>query len=136
MQRALSPTALRASARLLRVRHGSSGGAPTQLSAQWAAQMRSESNILTPDDPPTAPLPESHELGEGQADFCNYVDKYEDVSTVQAVTGLGSMLLFTYGVYKFATKQARESTPVFTRREFPHAQEDFPTWARSDEVRR
>lgn len=136
MQRAFSPGTVRASARFLQLRHGSSGGAPTQLSARWAETIRSESNIATPDDPPSAPLHETHELGEGQSDFANYVDKYEDVSTMQAVTGLGTMLLFTFGIYKYATKRSRESTPLFTRREFPHVREDFPNWPGVDEVRR
>lgn len=98
--------------------------------------MRSESNILTVDDPPTAPLSENHESGDGVADFSNFVDKNEDVSTGQAVTGLGSMLLLTYGIYKYATYSANKVPPLFTRREFPNAEKDFPTWSGAADVPR
>lgn len=136
MQRALSKAPWQAGRHLVLSRSGSSGVGPPQFSHRWAEQVRSESNILTVDDPPTAPLPENHEAGDGIADFSNFVDKNEDVSTGQAVVGLGSMLLFSYGIYKYATYSAKKAPPLFTRREFPNVEKDFPTWPGAADVPR
>lgn len=107
-----------------------------QYGTRWSEIVRSESNITTPDDPPTQPLHEMHELGHGQADFSNFVDKNEDVSTAQALTGLGSMLLFCYGVYRYSGYRARTSTPLFTLREYPEAERDIPTWKSASSLRK
>lgn len=103
-------------------------GGPVQFGSRWAEKVRSESNIITPDDPPTAPLPEEHEVGEGFSDFSNYVDKHEDVSTAQAVVGLGSALAFCYAIYWYSTYRASRSTPLFTKKKFPYVEQDMPTW--------
>lgn len=97
--------------------------------AKWAEAVRAESNVTTPDDPPTAPLTENHEIGDGESDFSNFLDKHPDVSTRQAVTGLGVMLGFCYGVYRLSTASAERTTPLFVPREFPTEERDFPTWA-------
>lgn len=107
-----------------------------QYGERWARIVRAESNIITPDDPPTAPLPETHELGEGQSDFSNFVDKNEDVSTSQALGGLGAILAFCYGIYQYSTYRARSNTPVFKPREFPDVEKDMPTWPGASKVPR
>jgi hypothetical protein len=106
-------------------------GAPTRAasgtaSARWSNLMRAQSKSTTPDDPPTAPLPECHEI-EGQADFSNYIDKYSDTSLTQAITGLGFMLGVCYGLYVAATARSRSTPPLFTLREHPNTSADLPT---------
>lgn len=56
---------------------------------RYARQIRAESNIETIDDPPVAPLPEEHEVGPGESDFCNYLDDHSDTSNRQIIQGLG-----------------------------------------------
>lgn len=114
------------------VRHGS--GAPVQWGPRWANYIRAESNITTPDDPPTQPLPESHEAGEGQADFSNFVDKNEDVSTSQALIGLGSMFALCFTIYRIGMNGAKTTPPKFTRREFPDFNESMPNWKNATNV--
>ena len=107
------------------VRHG--GGAPTYVTARWSNIYRMESNLVTPDNPPTAPLSDDHEVGDGQSDFSKYYDNHDDVSTLQVVTGLGSGLLFFYMVYLVSRRDHDNSTPVFTIRESPTLEQDIPT---------
>jgi hypothetical protein len=90
--------------------------------------VRSASKATMADDPPTAPLPESHEL-EGEADFSNWLDKGADVSLPQAITGLGTMLGLCYVLYSGATSAVKNSQPAFTLREFPQVAADIPTFA-------
>jgi hypothetical protein len=73
---------------------------------RYARQIRAESNIQTVDEPPTAPLPEEHEVGPGESDFCNYLDDHSDSSNRQMVQGLGLAtgllaLLAAVSVYRF-----------------------------------
>lgn len=89
--------------------------------------MRSESNIETREDPPREPLHENHEAGEGESDFSNWVDKNEDVSFGQAVTGMGLGFGFLYGVFLISRRDSRTKPPTFTLRELPTYESDFPT---------
>lgn len=111
-------------------------GSVPQFSARWANQVRAESNTVTPDDPPTAPLHEEHELDHGQADFSNFLEKHEDVSTRQMLSGLGFIMSVMYGIYYFSTKQSRENTPTFTLREFPTVEQHNPAWKGAKDVRK
>lgn len=104
-------------------------------SPRYARAIRAESNIDTAQDPPTAPLPENHEAGDGISDFSNWLDKHEDVSTVQAVTGLAGMLSFCYATYRYSIYRAENSDPTFTRREFPTVKNYLPTWDEAKDVR-
>lgn len=103
-------------------------GGPVQFGPRWVEKVRSESNIITYDDPPSAPLSEDHEVGEGASDFSNYIDKNEDVSTVQAVVGLSSALAFCYAIYRYSASRASRSAPLYTMKEFPYVEQDMPTW--------
>jgi hypothetical protein len=97
-------------------------------SARWSNAVRAASKAVTMDDPPTQPLPETHELQEGECDFSNWLDRHDDVSMSQALTGLGFMLGVCYALYSGATAVARGTPPAFTLRELPHAATDMPTF--------
>lgn len=112
----------------MQVRFGSSGAVP-QYSSRWANLIRSQSNIHTPEDPPRATLPENHEAWDGTSDFSNWVDKHEDISTVQAVTGLLSAVAVVSGIYLLAQHDRKTKTPAFTKRELPTVEADIPTMA-------
>lgn len=97
--------------------------------ARWSEMVRTASKDILPDDPPTAPLHETHEMHEGLGDFSNWLDRHDDTTVPQALTGLGFMLAMCYGVYSVATSSARNSTPAFTLRELPTVEKDIPTFA-------
>lgn len=96
------------------------------MSARWSEQVRLESNVVAVDDPPTAPLSEDHDIGDGVCDFANWFDKGEDISTAQAVFGLGSALGFCYTIYKVAVRNAENKPAEFTLRELPSLASDIP----------
>lgn len=96
--------------------------------ARWSTVVRSASKVTTADDPPTAPLPEQHEV-EGEADFSNWVEQHRDTSMTQALTGLGVALGLCYALFWGSTTSAKNSTPAFTRRELPQVTDDIPTFA-------
>lgn len=111
-------------------RNASSGWASTR----WVNIARAESNIVTYDDPPTAPLPESNEAGEGASDFSNYVEKHEDVSTAQALSGLGIMMASMYAIFKISTGLAQRTPAPYTPRETPYLEKDIPILHKGDDV--
>jgi hypothetical protein len=124
----------RAGIALQRARGALHGDAPARrasgvASARWSNMVRSQSKANTPDDPPTAPLPECHEM-EGQADFSNFLDMRPDTSLREAVTGLGLMLSMCYGLYYASTTRAEKSIPKFTLREHPTRAADNPITTR------
>ncbi len=98
------------------------------MPARWSEQTRRESGLVFVDDPPTAPLSENHEIGDSQCDFGNWFDKGEDVSTAQAVTGLGVALGFCFLIYRTATYQASKKPANFTMRELPMMAADIPAY--------
>lgn len=104
-------------------------------SARWTEQTRRESGLVFADDPPTAPLSEDHEIGAGVCDFANWFDKGEDVSTAQAVSGLGFALGLSYTIYRVATAQADAKQGEFTLREIPFLERDIPGAGTGDGVR-
>ena len=104
------------------VRHGSTSG---WYPARWSEQVRVHAGVTTADDPPQSPLNEENEV-EGVSDFSNYFDRHEDVSTVQAVGGLGFALGLCFVLWKASTSRARNCTPVSTKREFPFLDRDLP----------
>lgn len=108
------------------IRNASGGVIPT-FSKRWAEITRSQSNIDTPEDPPTSPLPESHEAGEGTSDFSNWVNNHEDVSLTQALSGFAFMSSIVYGIYYMSKVDRETKIPVFTLRELPTVDSDFPT---------
>lgn len=89
--------------------------------------MRGGSKAVAADDPPTAPLPEMHEV-QGEADFSNWVESHQDTSLPQALTGLGFMLGVCYTLFWGATTTAKNSTPAFKPRELPQVAKDIPTF--------
>lgn len=99
------------------------------MSARWVEQTRRESGLTFVDDPPTAPLSEDHEIGDAQCDFGNWFDKGEDVSTAQALGGLGAGLGFCFFIYKVATSQAEKKPAAFTLREVPIMANDIPGYS-------
>lgn len=115
------------------IRHASDS---SWYSKRWVDIVRSESNIVTVDDPPTAPLSENHEVGDGVSDFSNWIEQHNDVSDVQALTGLGTILAFCAGVFYVSTTRANNSTPLFTLREFPYVENDFKTYAGASSIRK
>lgn len=125
----------RAQRQVMYLQRRNAGSVP-QFSARWANQVRAESNTVTPDDPPTSPLHEEHELDHGESDFSNFLDKHEDVSTRQMLTGFGFIMTVMYGIYYTSTKRASENTPMFTLREFPTVEEDNPHWKGAKDVRK
>lgn len=110
------------------------GSGVTWNSARWAHKVRDEARPVLPDDPPIQPLPESHEAGEGFSDFSNWTDKYEDVSTVQAVTGLAAALAICFGIGVISTTRASRLDPHFVPREFPMFDRDFPALQKSEDT--
>lgn len=94
--------------------------------------VRAASKEVTPDDPPTEPLPETHELGEGQSDFSNWVDPGSDVSVPQALGGFGFIMGVCAAIYQISTNQSKNGAPLFTRREFPTFATDVPTLPQPD----
>ncbi len=103
------------------------------MSRRWSEQTRVESGLKAIDDPPTAPLSEDHDIGDGVCDFANWFDKGEDISTSQAVLGLGSALAFCFGIYQIAVYNTEHSPSRFTLRETPTMANDFPTWDRASQ---
>lgn len=100
--------------------------------ARWSNIVRAASKEVTPDDPPSKPLPETHELGGGESDFSNWVDSGRDVSLPQALGGFGFMVGVCFAIYNHSTTLSKNSTPVFKKREFPGMAADIPTWAEAD----
>lgn len=98
------------------------------MSRRWSEQTRAESGLVAIDDPPTSPLSPDHDIGDGVCDFANWFDKGTDISTSQAVLGLGTALGFCYAIYRKAVSDAANSTPQFTTREVPSSANDIPTW--------
>lgn len=109
----------------MQVRHGSGG--VEWVGERWVRIVRSQSNIDTTEDPPVAELPESHDAGEGNSDFSNWVSKHEDTSWNQVLIGLGGLGVFLYGIVYVAFRDRRTKTPVFTLRELPTLENDIPT---------
>lgn len=99
------------------------------MGARWSNAVRAQSKVTAPDDPPTAPLPEHHEI-EGQCDFSNYIDRYPDVSLNQAVLSFGVAMGILYGTYQWAKHVAETGPAKFTRREFPTVESDIPHFSR------
>ncbi|PXF49744.1 hypothetical protein BWQ96_00396 [Gracilariopsis chorda] len=125
----MSRQLLRASAQIRR--------ASAWASPRWSRAVRAQSNIDTAQDPPTAPLPEQHELGEGVSDFSNWVEKHEDVSSAEAVGGFVFIMGVCYAIHQYAVNRTKSSDPTFTRREFPTVQTYLPTWKEAaDSVRK
>lgn len=119
---------VRTASRAMQVRFGSSG-APEVYSTKWVRAVRGESNVHSPEDPPTAPLSDHHDTHVGSSDFANWLDRHEDVSLNQALAGFGCGLLFLYGMYRLAAYDRRTKTPEFTLRDLPTVREDIPTMA-------
>lgn len=117
---------LKNASRAAQVRFGSSG-APEVYSAKWVRAVRAESNIYTPEDPPTAPLSDHHDTYDGSSDFSNWVERHNDVSLNQAILGLGSGLLLLYGICRLALYDQKTKTPEFVVRDFPTLKDDIPT---------
>ena len=92
-------------------------------SAEWSNKIRARSKVYTVDDPPTAPLPEEHEI-EGEADFCNYVEKHDDVSMNQVLGSLAIAFGLMFGFYKIAPRGCPE--PEFTLKEYPGMEKEIP----------
>lgn len=104
-------------------KHGLSPSRPFTHSAEWANKMRAASNITAPDEPPTSPLPEEHEI-EGAGDFSNWVEPHNDVSLNQALIGMGSFFGFTLGLYFWSQRCTEE--PKFTLKKQPTLAVDMP----------
>lgn len=121
MQRACS-LMKRSGAMFVPRRYGSGG--MEMNCARWSERVREMSNIETVDDPPTAPLPEEHDLGDGFSDFSNFIDKYEEVSMRQAGVSLVLALGGLYGVYRLAKSANNE--PYFVPRTMPYIDQDLP----------
>lgn len=102
------------------------------MSPRWSELTRKQSGILSSDEPPTAPLSEDHDIGDGECDFANWFDKGEDISMSQAVTGLGLALGFCYSVYKISVRNADSRPGRFTLRELPTLAGDIPYKASVD----
>lgn len=117
---------VRNASRAVQVRFGSSG-APEVYSTKWVRAVRAESNILSPEDPPRAPLSDHHDTHVGSSDFANWVERHNDVSLNEAVLGVGSGLLFFYGIYRFAAYDQKTKTPDFVKRDLPTVENDIPT---------
>lgn len=98
------------------------------MSRRWVEQTRREAGLVTIDDPPNAPLSADHDIGDGVCDFANWFDKGKDVSTSQALVGLGSALGFCLFVYKSAVGRAERTSGTFTLRETPSLANDFPSY--------
>jgi hypothetical protein len=97
---------------------------------RYARQIRAESNIQTADEPPTSPLPEGHEVGPGESDFCNYLDDHSDTSNRQVIQGLGLAggvlaCLAAFSVYRY-----RNSKPQFVPRTVPFWEKEVPGFER------
>lgn len=122
-------TLARTAVRGVPVRHGSSGGLPPMNSARWAHVVRNESNVSNPEDPPTAHLSENHEVNHGVSDFSNWVDRHDDVSLNQALTGLSVGFACMYGIYRISVWDRNRRPPLFTKREMPTTHNDIPTMA-------
>jgi len=106
------------------IRRFGSGGGMERYSAAWAEKVRMGSNISNAEEPPRGPLPEEHDLGEGVADFANWLDRYEDVSVVQAVVSVALAASGLVLVHRLAKGTVNE--PWFTPRELPHLEKDLP----------
>ncbi|CAN8065491.1 unnamed protein product [Agarophyton chilense] len=113
------------------VRRGS-----TWASSRWAETIRAQSNIDTLEDPPTRPLPEQHELGEGVSDFSNWLEKHEDVSSAEAVGGFLGIMGLCFAIHQYATSRVKNGQSTFTLREFPTVQTSMPTWNGASLVRK
>lgn len=113
-------------ARATQARHAS-GSSTVWYSKRWSEIVRAESNVENREDPPRAPLSDNHEVFDGESDFSNWVDKHEDVSFGQAVSGMGMAFASLYGIYLLSQRDRRTKTPTFTLREFPTYENDIPT---------
>lgn len=113
-------------ARTVQVRFGSSG-ATEVYSTKWVRAIRGESNILTAEDPPTAPLSHDHDVNDGSSDFSNWVDRHQDVSAREALIGVSCGFAILYGMYRLAVYDRNHKTPEFTLRQHPTLNNDIPT---------
>lgn len=121
------PLALLRLSRSLQVRHGSGG--PVVYSRRWVEAIRAESNIDTPQDPPTADLSPDHEVNDGTSDFSNWVNRHEDVSLTQALSGFALMGAVVFGICQLAVRDRRKKDPDFVPRDCPTIEHDFPSMA-------
>lgn len=87
---------------------------------RYARQIRAMSNEFTADDPPTAPLPETHELDQGDSDFSNFLDKHYDTSDRMAWTGLAIGFGFFASVAWMAAQVNERRRPPYVPRNLPY----------------
>lgn len=98
---------------------------------KYANDVRAASRVVAVDEPPTAPLGENHDFGDGVCDFSNFVDKHEDTNVVSAAAGLASFVGLLTAVYWAGQAHAAGTRDLFTRREFPYLDKDFPLGLRA-----
>jgi len=96
------------------------------MPARFSQDVRAGSRVVAVDEPPTAPLSESHDFGEGVCDFSNYVDAHEDTSLASAAAGLATFAAVLGGVYAAGQAHGATTPDLFTPREFPYLEKDFP----------
>jgi len=96
------------------------------MPARFSQDVRAASRVVAVDEPPTAPLTESHDFGEGVCDFSNYVDAHEDTGLASAAAGLATFAAVLGGVYAAGQAHGAKTPDLFTRREFPFLEKDFP----------
>eukprot|EP00871_Galdieria_phlegrea_P003713 jgi/Galph1/4342/GphlegSOOS_G2963.1 len=112
----------------------SSGDKPTFhfMPLSYNEDVRAVSGTKAPDEPPTAPLPEDHELN-GDCDFSRQLDMHEDVSDREAfiVTSL-LVLVFGGGFYlsEVVYPKERKVTPT----ELPYLEQDLGGYLKLDET--
>mmetsp|Transcript_12366 Transcript_12366/g.21130 ORF Transcript_12366/g.21130 Transcript_12366/m.21130 type:complete len:178 (+) Transcript_12366:122-655(+) len=95
-------------------------------SEKWVRAMRAQSGIDHPDDYPTKPLPFQHEI-EGQTDFSNWIDRYEDISPNQVIAGFALFFGTMTIVYQISKRQSKKEYmhPDFLLRETPYDNDNF-----------
>lgn len=96
------------------------------MPAKYSNDVRAASRVVAVDDPPTAPLSENHDFGDGVCDFSNFVDKHEDTGVGSAAAGLATFVGVLTAVYWGGQASAAGTRDLFTRREFPYLDKDFP----------
>ncbi|GAB0496289.1 hypothetical protein MMPV_007601 [Pyropia vietnamensis] len=96
------------------------------MPTKYSNDVRAASRVVEVDEPPTAPLSENHDVGEGVCDFSNFVDKHQDTSLSSAAVGLASFVGFLTAVYWGGQATGASTRDLFTRREFPYLDKDFP----------
>lgn len=96
------------------------------MPAKYSNDVRAASRVVEVDEPPTAPLTENHDFGEGVCDFSNFVDKHEDTSLGSAAVGLASFFGFLTAIYWGGQAAGANTRDLFTRRELPYLDKDCP----------